>query len=303
MSKIVKTQKIFKIDFFGREEPDGPAEQREPWLYSSYEYDQRGNLVCEKSYTPDGETEQVASYTYDAHDKLASEKFVQEGDDFSEWREYLRDGNGRMLKEIHHFLDGTQDVVEYHYSEEGSLLQKTYINDEGEQEREEVFVYENEKLLEEKSFSVDGHILATHTYSYHPNGVINKHEQIIPDERGEVRHLSFYDESGNKIKVLVYNALGHLVEISRMTYNENNVLLKTEEENQFKNAVIEYETDDKNNILNQVETDADGNLLSRVTRKFDEDGKVLESQVLIESSAQHSTQDYMLRYEYEYYTE
>jgi hypothetical protein len=303
MSKTIKTQKIFKIDFFGREEPDSTAEERDPWLYAEYEYDQRGNLVCETSYTPAGEIEQVASYTYDEKDKLASEKFVQEGDDFSEWREYFRNEEGKMQQEVHHFLDGTQDVVGYHYSDDGNLASKTYANDDGETEREEEFVYEDGKLIQEKTLSFDGDVLATHAYSYHPNGFIKEHSLRVPEDHGELKHLSFYDESGNKIKVLVYNALGHLVEITRMSYNDNNVLLKIEEENQHKNTVIEYEMDEHNNPLKQVEKDAEGKVISSITRSYDEEGRVLESVVLIEGANPQATQDYKLQYEYEFYTE
>jgi len=301
MSKAIRTQKVYKIDFFGREEPDGIPEERDPWLHTAYAYDVRGNLLSEVSYTTYGLTEQTATYTYDAADRLTSEKFVQEGDDFSEWREYLRDEQGMITQEVHHFLDGTQDVVEYQYGDDGKLLRKAFVNDDGDLEKEEIMTYANGKLLEEKTLSYDGALLAKHLYEYHSNGEIQQHEQLIPDEKGELKHMSFYDESGNKIKVLVYNGLGQLVEITRMTYDENNVLIKTEEENQFKNGVIAYETDEENRVKRQIEKDPDGALISSVIRTYDADGRILESVVFVEGSVLQSTQDYKLQYEYEFY--
>jgi len=303
MSKTVKSQKIYKIDFFGREFPDGPAEEREPWLYLSYDHDSEGNLIQEISFTQAGEREQVASYTYDNKGMLASEKFIQEGDDFSEWREYVRDEQGNVVQEIHHFLDGSCDLVNYSYNESGKLLKKSYTNDDGDLEREETFLYENEKLIEDKVVSFSGDILDIQSYTYHENATISSHEQQTLEEDGTVKFSSFYDESGNKIKTLRYNTKGHLVEISKMFYDENNSLLRVEEETQAKKSVVDYELLENKQFLKQTEKDEEGNVISSVSRRFDEEGRVLESMVFSEASPYQAAQDYSLRYEYEFYTQ
>jgi hypothetical protein len=301
MSKVVKSQKVYKVELFGREQPEGPAEEREPWLYISYDYDSGGNLVQEISYTADGEMEQITKFAFDQHGKLCEERFEQAGDEFTEWREYVRDENGIMQKEIHHFLDGSCDIVTYSYDSDGKLLKKTVTDDEDEPEREEHFIYENDLLVGEKVVDNEGEVLATQKYAYHPNGKLMSHELITQDGRNSVNSVHFYDESGNKIKSLLYNTEGQLIEISKWQYDEKGSLVKSEEETQNKHNLTTYEFDHDSKILRQTETDADGLVLSKITRRFDEEGRVLESHVFSEATPQQPLQDYLLKYDYEFY--
>ncbi|HRY32357.1 MAG TPA: hypothetical protein P5531_05265 [Bacteroidales bacterium] len=298
-TKTLKSVRLYRYDILENGLSD--IEDWAPFIQSMTTYHEDGLVSREITYNAWGVQEQLVVYNYDEQRNLAEELFYDEGEEPMESRVYTRNELGLIISEHHRFMDESEDVVEYHYDEKNRLTGKVYYDSDGETERKEVLEYDGDLLLSEAVTDQDGNLISQATYSYDEHGKIEKSEQVrIEDGRSE-RMVSYFDENGNRKKNLRYNYQEQLIEISRFRTNGQGRLEEIEEENQHGKSFIKFTYDDQGNAVTQEEFNEKGDVISTIERKFDDEGRALETAVYIDGRNFRANQHYLLKYEYEFY--
>lgn len=162
---------------------------------AEYEYDNKGKLL--KSTTTYfneedwiemmGETHSVYESEYDDRGnvvKMVSTSYMVNGPEETDEDnyEYEYDAEGRIIREIDIYSDGTKNTIEYEYDENGSqiLYRSIVIYEDG---TEEVIV--EDKTIYEYEYNEAGNVIKR-TYSIEGNT--------------DKKHIDEYDENGNIIK-------------------------------------------------------------------------------------------------------
>jgi len=140
MSNKIKSETVYRIDHVPGEEID-PEEDLEG-MQSYHEYDEAGHLILEIAYTRDGDIADKVEYKYDAAGKLLETSIYGEYNDVLERKELVWSSDDRVMKEIIHYLDGSEDIHEFFYDDKGNLTGMVVKDDEDELELSEKYFYE-----------------------------------------------------------------------------------------------------------------------------------------------------------------
>lgn len=238
----------------------------------------------------------VYSYNEDSH--LIAEETFDEFGNLEEKQTFKRDEKGKLLQSFIHYLDESVDMVDYAYNENGRLIRKTVTNDDGEIESEDRFEYEADRLVLEVSVE-QGETIKKHEFSY--SDTDKPTEAKIRNQDETYRLVNDYDEHGNLVKTLKYDADDNLVEKHQMRYDAENQLVEKTEEDQMKKNTISFVYDDKGLAVGQTETNSGGAMNHQVERDYDEDGRVQEIRATLFGPGQIPERKYLLVYVYEYF--
>ncbi len=300
------TNKLLKVIRYDMPEPglDLADERVKERLISETEYEARWNkVVCERQYGSDGQLEQLCEYAYDDKGFLLRE-VLKEGDgEVMEEKSWEPDEQGRIARQFLHYADGSKDTVEHEYDADGKLVKKVTMDEDGEVEETEVFVYEGRRLIQESLY--DGMVeydelaemepLREVLYRYDDKGLLLEvHEQNLMEE-DKRRRVNQYNEAGHRTEVLVYDGNDELVERIQLEPDEKGrPLTVTEETRRMKNT-IHMRYNDRGLVDLQEEYDLKGNLISRVERTYDDEGFLLESRVEQSNVAMDVKQYYIVK--------
>ena len=219
----------------------------------------------------------------------------------TEWRELVRNEEGRVDKELLHYLDGSIDVIEYSYNEANQLISRIQTNSDEEIEKQENNVYEDGKLIKEEIIDQDGNVTVLNTYSYAEKGILEESIHELFNDGKSTRLIHAFDEAGRRQKSLRYNDKNQLVEISRYVIDDMDRVVQIEDEDQHKKSLTTIEYDDAGNIVSQLERDKNDEIISSVERRYSQDNRVLESKVYMSGQGHRQDQEYTLIYKYEYF--
>lgn len=297
MGKHEKTLTIYRLDHPEVEfaEPAG-----ENGIIHNYtEYDENGLPVLDIDYDSNGEIEQKTFNSWDDN-RLIESKVIQADDEISEWKTYEYAEDGRLVSEKLHYFDGSVDTIQYEYSDENLIRSKTTVTADDEIESRTIYNYSDGLLTEETTLNEQEEVILHQSHTYHSNGKPSESIIEVFDEGKKSWRKHVYDEDGNRVKTLRYNFKDQLIGINRYFY-EAGVLVKIEDEDQFRQHFVEMEYDAGGNVIKQLEKDKDETLISSVYRTFSESGKPLYSRVYMSGQGQRPDQDYLLTYVYEYF--
>ncbi len=176
--------------------------------YYSYEYNAK-NQKTKESWKRDNGQGSTSQFTYNEHGDLIEEKVFTADmkEDFSRAIEYEYDLNGNILveKKWEKYLDGTVDLLQYHFTQEfedNKVKIKMRYNEAGNPTRSEEFIY-NELGL--KLAVVEGSSLGIHKteYSYNEYGELTDEKiSSVEDDGTEevaIHNVTRYDTYGNNL--------------------------------------------------------------------------------------------------------
>lgn len=275
-------------------------EERE-FLMEKKVNDEKGNVITEILYYPNGSIIQQLEYLYDDKGNLIEETLEEEGSEIAERKSHNYLENGQKHKTYVHYIDGTYDTIEYIYDDKSRLISKVTTDSDGEIDGRKEYKYQNNKLVKETEYDYEDNISDEITYDYDENG--NLKEMIHYDgvEKETIKTLHEYDEKGHRIETLIYNTKGKLVEKHGFLYDEKGRVVEATEETPYENNNTTMQYDDKGNIIEQKEVNEDGEINHFVERKFDENNNLLQSSVKIDRHGQGMNQDYTIRNEIIYF--
>jgi antitoxin component YwqK of YwqJK toxin-antitoxin module len=297
MAKKVKSVNLFKKDYFPTRSTSQKTGSNE-YKYSTTEYDKNGNVVMDLKFNPDHELEDKYENKYNNDGILIEEKHYLSYKEIAEHKTYELDENGKIQKAFKHYNDGSKDTIQYTYDNNGNLTEKITIDSYDEVEAKAIFEYEDQKLVKKESYEYDD-LVSKNTFAYDPDGNLIDESSWTEDDNTRSIHL--YDENGNLEKVSFYNKKDELVAKTTYIYNKKGKIVGVEEETPYgKNStVITY--DEKGNAIEQIEKNEQGEINNSAKRKFNDYNDVIETEIFIEMHGKGINQQYILKYEYEYF--
>lgn len=269
-------------------------------IYSKTTYDEEGRTLSELKYEADGSIEQHYGYAYNEQGERIAERSWDESGNLIEDIEFDLDTDGKVQQAYKNYLDGSRDTISYTYDDRGNLLGKEVVTDEDELEMAETFAYEDDReVLHEMKDENDELVLRKET-AYDEKGRVVEERTWSAETGSTLRTLTEYDDKGEISGVSSYNEDGEM--LLRVSYKrEGERITGVTEHSPDKKSVTTIEYDEKDNPVLQEEHNDRRELVSRIMRKFDDEGNVLESEVIIDSHGQGRNQHYILKYEYEFY--
>jgi YD repeat-containing protein len=300
MSSKLKSSTTRKFNI-NPDEPEIDFVLEESIIINFNEYDENGNEIKEVTYTEDGDFEQMFTYQYNSKKLIVEEKLYFTEDEVTDIKNYEYNDKDQVIKKTVHYLDESFDVTNYSYDDNGNLISKITIDSDDYTESKETFKYSGEKLVYHAKFDGDDNLIAEFKYTQNEKGLdIEQEKWEVYDEK-RTKFVIDYDEKGNKTKILTYNSEGHLKHKSLYEYNENNLVLKVVDEDEFNNNTISYEYDEKGNAIEQTEYNKNDDLISSISRKYNEFNNVIFSNVYLNRQGAGPNLNYTIAYEYEYF--
>lgn len=268
----MKIFKIYKKEYqrIGYNENDITEHE---YLEVNSELNDNNQILREERYDSDGEMNTLTVNTYnDLHLLTQMEQYDGDGILLQKSLNYYNDK--QLLVQQSNFFgeDPSEYVTQYVYDEDDNLLRvEMYDNDEFDYV-EKYMEYDNGILVKDTENDDYGKTLYINHYEYNDAGLLSKHvrEEVQNKDRRTYEYL--YDANGNCIKELVYDYNNALIAKTYRTYNENNRLTSTEDEDldNYRKVVMEYDGDlvKKNSILRK-----DGTIVGWAEYEYDANGK------------------------------
>lgn len=272
-----------------------PGEEGEEMLISKVTMDADGNETERLTIHGDDEPEERILTKYENGKPV--EEILEIGGEVAERTTREFNGEGVIIREWRHYLEGDPDEIKYTY-EAGRLISKISYDSDGDEMEKHLLFYESGRLVREEEYDSFGNKELERTFTYgeaeHPESSVEIRNS--GDER--TRIVTEFDEAGNVTLEKRYDHRGNLIARSITTTGEGGRPAKIEEETVRGKTIATLEYDEKGNNTRYKEEDEAGNELTEITRTFDADGRNRISEVKSEPMQFAPGQHYRLRYEY-----
>jgi len=294
MSKKIKNETIYRFDHLPGEEID--LDQEFDHKQSYREFDESGKLLLEIAYTQDGDIADKIEYRFDEAGRLLD----GEDDEILERKELVWDHEGKVSRELTHYLDGSQDIHEYHYDDRGKLIGMQLKDDEDELELSEKYFYEGDKMVKVERRNGDNKVIFRQEDEY-IDGIISARKIWSSEEEEPFTVINQFKASGLREQELHYNGSDQLIERNIYEEDEHGRVVRIIEENRQRKNTTEFSFDEQGNVIHQVETDLNGNLNHEVFRVYSEEGELLITTVEAVIKSSRAIRAYSLINKKEYF--
>jgi hypothetical protein len=272
-----------------------------PYLFNRTEYDRKGEITAQSSFTSDGLLAEKMAWEYDETGRVVKQSYFTEPDEPSEVISFERNTKGLVTKDLKKYLDGSVDTTTYEYDDKDRLTRKVTVDEEGITDLQEVFTWNELHLLKHEVFDGENNILAFEEYGYDSNGNITEKHQLNEETGENQRIVSSYNPANQKIKDDIYDEDDELLETTSYVLDKNGRLVSSAYESSARSSASQYFYDDKGNNLGQEEIDEDGNQVLSIEHQYDDQDNRIGSVVFANGGTIASSQHYRLKYEYEWY--
>jgi antitoxin component YwqK of YwqJK toxin-antitoxin module len=269
------------------------------FLFQQTEFDDSGKPLNETTFTSSGILEHRYIYTYDDKGRVIEEILMEQDEEVAEHRTMDYNDKDQLVNEYLHYLDGSADTRKHVYNSDGLLVLITDENSDGETEGRVEYVYENGRLVAEKTYGFSGELASQKILKRDGDGRIL--EEIAENGEESYRVVSEYDEKGIRVLSKRYDNRNRLIERIAYTTDEKGLVTAYDEETMsgLSHSLLKY--DETGDLTIQEEFDKDGSLLHKVERTKDEQGRLNTTYIYTNGQNRRPTQDYRIRFEYEYY--
>ncbi|MCP4552650.1 MAG: hypothetical protein GY834_11540 [Bacteroidetes bacterium] len=276
MSKDISVEKTYRINLINKT----AEEISEKQLYKESHFDRSGNLIKEINFNPPGITEQVTVNEYDKNNNLIKECCFNGDEELDEKVTIEWSSNGKKLKEHKHYLDDSFDTTTFSYNEDGNLIKKVTMDDEGSLEAKELFIYNGKTLLEHIQYNENEEAIEKKSYVYQEGKLLEeKHWEIEDGHKNSIRFE--YNSDGKPEIEKHYNHKEQLVKKIEYSGYANDRILGFVEENPYHKNTTKLEYDKNNRIILQEEINKSNKINHRIERIYNEDGLLVETTTLI----------------------
>ncbi len=297
MAKKVKSINLFKKDFYPSSTTPDKKRSNE-YKYSTTEYDVNGNVVLELKFNSDQKLEDKFENKYNDAGILIETKHYISYKDLAEHKTYDLDKDGKIRQAFKHYNDGTKDKIKYTYDKNGNLTERIIIDSYDEVEAKDIFEYEGKNLIKKETYEYD-ELTSKETYAYDPDGNVVEESSWTEEESN--RRSNVYNEKGKIEKILFYNKEDKLVAKTIYSYDDQDRIIGVTEETPYGNSTTTISYDKKGNAIEQIEKNEQGEINNSAIRKFNDNNDVVETAVFIDMHGRGVNQEYILKYEYEYF--
>ncbi len=296
MTKKIKSVTLFKYDLIN---PNNSHPKGQKHSYT--ELDEKGNLLLEIKYDDAEEVEEKYVYAFDDQNKLVEEISYLSENEIAEHKTYEYNPEGLLIKAFKHYADGSKDIIQYQYDQEGRPEAITTTDSDNETEAKEVLEWEKKNLINKEVYEFDELVLKE-IKTYDEQGNRTEELKWTPED-GNTRMEYYFNQKNDLIKSLTYNNEDKLISKILYTYDDKGKMLLADYESVRSKNTTTIVYDENGNAIEQTETNAAGEINNRAIRKYNDRNEVIETSVIIDLHGSGINQEYILNYEYEYFGE
>ncbi|NLJ81535.1 MAG: hypothetical protein GX330_00210 [Bacteroidales bacterium] len=302
MSKIKSITRF--ITAFNRATTYDDSIEETHQMLSYIEYDEYGNVCCDKTYNLYGECENVSKRVFDENSQVIEEILCESEDcDPYEQRINTYNADGMLLESKVLYLE--DEVVEkFTYNQDNRLIKKEIVYSDGFSYIENKYVWDGNLLLEESELDDDGKLTIEKKYTYdEKNRLTTIVEQDINQGNKTTEIYEYVDFGVSKHQVL--NLKEEVVSRQSFIYNDLGVLSEriVETPNSFIRHV--YEFDDNKNLIKEQLLNNEDLLLTKKEYVYNEQGDETGMKVYSRNIVDNNDEFILIeKYtsKYEYYT-
>lgn len=298
MGKKLKELIVFRKDLVLQSSSENELEERE-YIFAKTFYDENGNILEEYNYDTRGELAQQYFFSYDENGRMTEKKLLEPDGTIAERKTFRYNEEGKKDHEKIFYIDDSFDTVHLTY-ENDLITEKKTVDEDGDVDSLEKLEYQGKNLVRHIVMDMDNELVSEKTWTYDENNRVIESTEMDANEGITVKRIIEYYDSGNQKEVLVYHD-DELVQKVLTTEDENQQVVTIIEENKFKKNTIQLKYDSRGNAIEQVETDRKGKLVSKVTREYDEQNRLISSDVFIDGQYRSVSSNYNLRHEYTFF--
>jgi hypothetical protein len=300
MTKKIKSITLFKKDYINRQISTDQQDEK-GYKYSFTSFDERGNLTLDVKYDTDGKTDEKYSYSFDDQGRLTEEISYLSETEIAEHKTYEYNPEGKLMRAFKHYADGSKDMIQYAYDEQGYLRSKITLDSDNEPESRETFEWENNNLVKKEVYEFEELTLREmNVFDDKGNRVENA---VWTPEDGNTRTENFYNDKNELIKSLTYNNDDKLISKTIYSYDSKGKLVLADYESVRNKNTTTILYDEQGNATEQTEANEHGEINNQAIRKYNDRNEVIETMVVIDLHGKGLNQEYLLTYEYTYFNE
>jgi YD repeat-containing protein len=274
-----------------------------PYLFSVTENYPDGLIRSRSTYAADGTLNEGIQWEYDEKGQVLCEKYFTDENEPSEIIRYERDTDGRILRDIKKYLDGSEDITTYSYDGNGHLTGKLTLDEEGNLYSREEFNWEGNNLTFHRITDTENNETEKEEFKYDQNGNVLEQKRRNLETGENTMIVTEYDQNNRKTGEKLFDGDDNLMESISYTHDQEGTLLGTANVTPQKNSHTRYFYDNHGNHTGQEETDEEGNRLLWVEHTYDDNNDLANSVVFVNGGLMVPGQHYELNYEYEWYQE
>ena len=218
----------------------------------------------------------------------------------TEYYEY--DEQGKLIKTIVEYLDGSRDVITHTYDKDGNKLSSITKDEDGEEGQREYWEYKNGLTIAYKLINDFGEVEEEETLVYNDKGQLIEQTFYNVLDDNQYTEKNSYNEDGKLIFQQRFNEKGKLIEEKSFEYDESGRVIAEKTENAKSSRIRSRKYDENGNEIytKEQEEDADEPVFE-VWREFNEDNLHILSKVVIYGDEQQAGSRYEVKYSYKFY--
>jgi antitoxin component YwqK of YwqJK toxin-antitoxin module len=221
-------------------------------------YDEKGNLLSEQTFEPDGMPGPSATYAYNDVGRCTVRENYDIAGDVTTRFEWTYDEKGRKIKETQ-LLNGSFLLFEinFQYDEKG-------------------------RLIRQETLGHSGNLTTWESWAYDAGGRITEHLELERGETQPMRETIRYDKSGRKIESIQYLADGNIFQWYKYQHDSLGAgagfeRLLPDGKTDAK-LIVQYNS--KRQVIEQLEHYPDGSGDTKTSFEYGDDGLLLRARRL-----------------------
>jgi hypothetical protein len=268
----MKTLKIIKKEY---QRVGYDAQDIEPVEYTEgyAEYDDKGLLIREERYEPDGSLNTLTLNTYDEKGNLVQTEQYDQDDILLQKTVNQYDESGILVAQSNYYGDASDEyVTKYYYDEDQNVVkQEVYVNGKLD------FVEKTTTYIDGRPETVTenddyGNVLYIHHYQYDEKGQVAVYTRDEVQNNDRRTYEFTYNDNGDRVKDLIYNYDMTLIAKVIRTFDEQYRQIEVVEEDldTYRRITMEYDGD---RVVKNTVFDKNGEITGWAEYEYADDGR------------------------------
>jgi hypothetical protein len=298
-TRIVRTERAVRIDYTIMSALDEEVGEVS-YPYLEKEYDTVGNLIREISYDHAGSVQEHYEYLYDDQGRRIESKNFYDEEEVVEVVHYTYEVSDRPVSAMKVYADGSEEVISFGYDDQGRLVSKTIVNDEGEEEESEVWRYDGDREVFYEKCEY-GEPVFREGQEYDDAGRVVR-VMLWEDPDGTVtENILRYDDTGRRNLIEKKDGSGRTTSVIRINAFDGDEPAEITESDAGGTSITKYSYNADGRPVLQQEFSPDGSLVNELVRTYTPDGLLQTTEVTTDRRGAGMNLHYRIEYEYQYF--
>lgn len=271
------------------------------YLYLEKEYDENGNLVSDKTFDEDGSYQEFTTCGYDHRNRKIWVQNQFDEDEITDTTHFEFGEGDKPISARKVYADESEDSIVYTYDQDGNLIERKTINDEGDIEEWVVRRYNanGQEVFYERT--EHGEVVFREEQQYNEAGKPVRVVLWEADSDRTTEHRVVYDEEGYQKRLEKYYETGRLLGVTEIVRHEEGQPLEILDKGESGTNRTLFTYDEKGRAVLQQEFNSGGLMINEIIRSYDEMGNLVATEVTSDRQGRGMNMHYRIDYEYEYF--